>query len=620
MKGRVPVSQPNTPSRATADNIGVAGISRQAVIPAQTKPFSPVVQRLPIFEEDAEPEATKYFQEVIMQDPEANMFDFRMLKQQAISYGWKGLAELMTQSEMKLFEMKNTGKVEKKEKEEKEKEEDTLHLEDISGIFEEAMEYSRKGLYEVIAMNKESLVMDALFTATMKLQIYMITMEARGNNYPYPDLDNLNTTDDLQRGSDELAKVKRVPTLDNYSHVYNKAFGWNELEDEEKREILIEKGGFEKELADRIKIDAEKNANTWLKYAKPYIELKRAFLDGWGEHAHGAFEKRGFYYFLSGEQKEIQKLITGQGDTELVEPTAGKVTLATALKEVYNSAACHADAIQFIDMLGKTTLSTGTSNQDKKGGLQTEALIISELLDNSTTPFTGVRLRDSNHHSLVLLFERVGKDRLKGNKYDTVAGNNTEEILYFMEHTQPLEMKTSHDLVVKGLDKAVRQTEGNWEMEWEVFTINDLSKLGNNLKRQVSSTINSISESMSIFDKRNLEDESLLRFSGVDAIPATIEHLSKLNKEKPLYLEQKQREQEGIKVAEEEEQERRRSLSATFKEQLAAAKSKGDTEIKLVLTAINNQLGEVAVFTIAESCNIGMQKVSTLMKDVFEDI
>jgi hypothetical protein len=617
-----------------------------------------VVQQLPTFKNQEE--AIIYFEDTMLDDMESHLQELELLKQIAIKSSWSDLLERISyySSESKVLvalqinqlnlddpsnvsTMKrlltivqekgwddleekllpafrthedNQTQVDQAQQHDHDDHEEEIQLADIQSIFTSAIKAFAQPLHRVVGLNQEELVMQALFLATKNILFYM---QASGGIESFPSLDELNSKDDLQSARDKLALRPRTPSDDNYDHVYIRKYGNNPIDIEDKKRIVQDDRSLDEPLQERMRLDAEKSANTWLKVAMPYVELKVAFRDGWEENDHGSFEKRGFYYLLKNKPIEAYKEMTGTSDitSGITEPVSGKVALAQALKDVFNTVACHEDAIQFVNLLGGKTIGSGILKDSSQNDVSLPAAKrgILQLLEMSKAPLVGVRLRDSGQHSLVLLFERSKNLGLQGRKYETIASHNAEQILFY--DLKPLKLIAANELLGQGLQKAVQFSRQGWEFEWQVFEISSLDILRSNLFQKINATIEGVHKGVTEHEKGHIKQDELMG-EEMSQVKEAREHVDTLVEGRPEYLREKQKRQQHEKIQHQQHVQENEELKRNFCDKLNEVKSKGPEHITVVLKQIYESMGEAAVFSIAAHCGIKFEKVIELLPEL----
>jgi hypothetical protein len=498
-----------------------------------------------------------------------------------------------------------------KEKEKPKEPEKGPFLLKILPIFEEAINLSREVRKRVLGENEEALILDALRLATNNL---LFEMKTKGGVEAYPSLDTLNSVADLQVGRQFIVN-KEAPIIDDdYDHVDSSRETMDNPEVFGEEEVAR----VERELAARVMIRKNKRADTWLKYAQPYVEVKGAFLDGWTNNEHGSIEKRGFYYLMRRTRDQAKSEVAGNSDQQaaIAEPSSGKVRLAIALGEVYDTAACHDDAIQFVELLGPVAKANGKvkGGPDKVRLLEAAAVQILQLLTGGKAPLRGVRLRESGNHSLVLLFEQLG-DALTGTKFETTAGRNTDKILYFMEKFSAKSLTAAPVLIKNGLEKVTQVAKPGWELEWEVFEVAGTDKLRENLARQIMGAATGVAEGLQINKEEHDERDDL--FAGTPKVlmkDETAAHVRSVIDSKPAYLERKRQAALGQQQA----QQNREAQELQFKVALDVAKGQGDAAITVALRNIFTALGEDKTYMIAGKSNIAFERVQKLLPEIME--
>jgi hypothetical protein len=438
-----------------------------------------------------------------------------------------------------------------------------------------------------------------------------------------PALETLNTEADLEKEREILVKKPRKITEDIIDHIYQKYFSNDSATPKEKEDAVMSNlisDDISKTIEHRLALDANKAADDWLKVATPYVQVKAAFRNGWETHEHGVFEKRGFYYLLTRNKQQAKDQISGISDTQagITEPISGKVALAIALQEVYNDAACHADALQFVELLAGQNISRGSYKDGDKDEAELSKIMGKEILgevEKSSKPLVGVRLRESGQHSLVLLFEQNNAQELVGAKFETVAGRNTKAILALMEAVSPQRMRNAQNLIAEGLRQAIQFSRSGWELEWEVFEMEDFNDLRENLNRHIDQTTQGVKEGL---EKNTETDQNLFDIMFYDSKEKSpwgnaSKHVEELKKGMPAYLIEKEEQTERTSFSEQETEGREQILDKFYQERLEVALP---AEKKALLLEIHAKLGEKAVWRITRKIGMNEFQVLKLMPEL----
>lgn len=483
-------------------------------------------------------------------------------------------------------------------------------LHTIPAMYQEAIQLGEEARNKLLGANEEEIIVNALNQATKSL---FFEMKFKGGFDLFPHPDTLNTDDDLARERDKMIMRHREKDTDDYSHVFQKMFP-GQSEDEDKMKEMVDAEPLRaKPLFDkRFEVANGKFADTWLKYAQPYVDLKKALYDGWEKNEHGSIQKRGFLYILKRSPKTAEEDTSGRGDKQaaITEPSSGKVALAMALKEVFNSVSCHEDAINFVNLLGSSVTAKGELRQDKGGDHLLPAMKINILqqLEACPTIVMGVRLRDSNHHSLVLLFERT-KEGLFGTKFESVAGRNTEQVLAFTEDVNML--SAAEPLIEGNLTKAIQQSKPGWILEWEVFSVKDPAMLRENLRAHHVETLGGVREGLAMHKEDENKTISVMGMGDMDdgreemLYPEAEAHVQSVIGGKGDYIRRKEERERLESEQSAMDEQRIQELISRFKPKLLTARAGGNAAIKEVTDEMfANGMKEDDVFKLTMTCRI----------------
>jgi hypothetical protein len=369
----------------------------------------------------------------------------------------------------------------------------------IQSGFQKAIAGIEDGIKTIMGATSEQIIESGLRQATKHLlQFYDETSLSK---FKFPSPEELNTLEDVGHFESILLKTETDFQNDDYMHYWTLKKMTMEVENGDYKAAIAKELGEDKlpevEQSDIMR-DRRQRANKttvgrWAEVASHYIKLKRAFLHSWQENEHGELKNRAFYYLLKRMPEDAHNEMAGNSDIQAAigSPKSGHVALGIGLEEVFDTAACHEDALQLVKMLGAQVTAKGEAKGPQTENLHGEAPKISAAIEQSKTSVTGVRLKDASNHSVVLLFEKT-LDGWQGNTYETIAGQNTESIMTFMEGLNPRPLKDAKSLLQTGLTKAVQISNDKWKLEWEVFEVADPTQFGPNLLHHVNETLKGV--------------------------------------------------------------------------------------------------------------------------------
>jgi hypothetical protein len=265
-----------------------------------------------------------------------------------------------------------------------------------------------------------------------------------------------------------------------------------------------------KYIQDQHERARSKAAGTWAEIAQAYFSVysKLSTLSQTEvEEGRGSAGRLAYMLMTVSAKDLFEGLVGGTDIKEGVKERTGVVKLVQDIADVFSSAACHKDAEQMMLLMAGRLFVKGEAALKGPDDVPPLLMTIMSALGSCPGERCVLKLTNEQNHSAVYLVGEQTKDKQAtrgGARYHTIAGQDSEDILYNQLVESTTHIRELGQLVKNGLDTIAKAYMGPATLKWEVHTATDLKTMFNRVDTRLREGESALSVGLGVaeFERR----------------------------------------------------------------------------------------------------------------------